>query len=59
MQLDKDLRLLVGYLSSLTPWPVRDKFARLMQMAIILNLETVGGLELESCMLAFKVSFVW
>ena len=41
VQLDKDLRLLVGYFSSQTQWPVRDKFARLMQMATILNFEVV------------------
>jgi len=41
VQLDKDLRLLVGYFSSQTQWPVRDKFARLMQMATILNFEMV------------------
>ena len=41
VQLDKDLRLLVGYFSAQTQWPVRDKFARLMQMATILNFEVV------------------
>ena len=42
LQLDRDLRSLLGYLSSLTPWPVRDKFARLTQMATILSLDQVG-----------------
>ena len=42
VQLDKDLRLVVGYLSSQTQWPVRDKFTRLMQMTTILNLESVS-----------------
>lgn len=41
LQLDRDLRSLLGYLSSLTPWPVRDKFARLSQIATILSLEKV------------------
>ena len=40
--MDRDLRCLLGYLSSLTPWPVRDKFARLSQIATILSLETVS-----------------
>ncbi|KAI8790986.1 conserved oligomeric Golgi complex subunit 4 [Biomphalaria glabrata] len=42
LQFDKELRALVGYLSSVTTWTVRDKFSRLMQMATILNLEKVS-----------------
>jgi len=42
LQFDKELRGLVGYLSSVTTWTVRDKFARLSQMATILNLERVS-----------------
>jgi hypothetical protein len=42
LQFDKELRALVGYLSSVTTWTVRDKFARLTQMATILNLEKVS-----------------
>ncbi|XP_070191423.1 conserved oligomeric Golgi complex subunit 4-like [Littorina saxatilis] len=42
LQFDKELRALVGYLSSVTTWTVRDKFARLTQMATILNLERVS-----------------
>lgn len=41
LQFDKELRALVGYLSSVTTWTIRDKFARLTQMATILNLERV------------------
>lgn len=41
LQFDKELRGLVGYLSSVTTWTIRDKFARLTQMATILNLERV------------------
>ena len=40
--MDKDLRNIVGYLSSLTQWPVRDKFAKLTQMATIFSLENVS-----------------
>ena len=32
---------MVGFLSSVTTWTIRDKFARLTQMATILNLEKV------------------
>ncbi|KAL8591236.1 hypothetical protein ACOMHN_017560 [Nucella lapillus] len=42
LQFDKELRALVGYLSSVTTWTIRDKFARLTQMATILNLERVS-----------------
>ncbi|XP_066290971.1 conserved oligomeric Golgi complex subunit 4-like [Branchiostoma lanceolatum] len=42
LQFDKELRALVGYLTSVTQWTIRDKFARLTQMATILNMERVG-----------------
>jgi hypothetical protein len=41
LQLDRDARGLVAQLSELTARTVRDKFARLNQMAIILSLESV------------------
>ena len=42
LQFDKELRAIVGYLTSVTTWTLRDKFARLTQMATILNLESIG-----------------
>ncbi|XP_074617443.1 conserved oligomeric Golgi complex subunit 4-like isoform X1 [Acropora palmata] len=42
LQFDKELRSLVGYLTAVTQWTIRDKFARLTQIATILNLEKVG-----------------
>nr|CAD7404944.1 unnamed protein product [Timema cristinae] len=39
--LDKEVRALVGYLTSATSWSIRDKFARLTQIATVLNLERV------------------
>lgn len=39
--LDKEMRTLAGYLTTSTSWTVRDKFARLTQIATILNLEKV------------------
>ncbi|KAH9293511.1 hypothetical protein KI387_037050 [Taxus chinensis] len=42
LQLDRDARTLVGHFSSMTQRTVRDKFARLTQMATILNLEKVS-----------------
>ncbi|XP_015766891.1 PREDICTED: conserved oligomeric Golgi complex subunit 4-like [Acropora digitifera] len=41
LQFDKELRSLVGYLTAVTQWTIRDKFARLTQIATILNLEKV------------------
>ncbi|XP_043937253.1 conserved oligomeric Golgi complex subunit 4 isoform X2 [Protopterus annectens] len=41
LQFDKELRSLIAYLTTLTTWTIRDKFARLSQMATILNLERV------------------
>ncbi|XP_002964874.2 conserved oligomeric Golgi complex subunit 4 [Selaginella moellendorffii] len=42
LQLDRDARALVGHFSGMTQRTVRDKFARLSQMATILNLEKVS-----------------
>lgn len=42
LQLDRDARALVHHFSSMTQRTVRDKFARLTQMATILNLEKVS-----------------
>ncbi|KAJ8041998.1 Conserved oligomeric Golgi complex subunit 4 [Holothuria leucospilota] len=42
LHFDKELRSLVTYLTSVTQWTIRDKFARLTQMATILNLERVA-----------------
>lgn len=41
LQLDRDMRTLVNQLSELTSRTVRDKFARLTQIATVLNLESV------------------
>ncbi|KAM6430718.1 conserved oligomeric Golgi complex subunit 4 isoform 1-T1 [Liasis olivaceus] len=41
LQFDKELRSLIAYLTTITTWTIRDKFARLSQMATILNLERV------------------
>jgi hypothetical protein len=41
LQLDRDLRALVAAMADMTSGTVRDKFARLNQMAIVLGLESV------------------
>lgn len=45
LRLDKDLRSIILYLSSITEWLPRDKFTRLNQMSIILNFEEVKQQE--------------
>ncbi|KAI3944909.1 hypothetical protein MKW92_028661 [Papaver armeniacum] len=42
LQLDRDARALVSHFYGMTQRTVRDKFARLTQMAAILNLEKVS-----------------
>ncbi|CAI9274724.1 unnamed protein product [Lactuca saligna] len=42
LQLDRDVRALVSHFSGMTQRTVRDKFARMTQMATILNLEKVS-----------------
>ncbi|GFT96598.1 conserved oligomeric Golgi complex subunit 4 [Nephila pilipes] len=39
---EKELRLIIAYLTTVTTWTIRDKFARLTQIASILNLENVN-----------------
>ena len=41
MQLAREERALVGFFSALTSWSVRDRFARLHQIALLLDLENV------------------
>eukprot|EP00123_Amoebidium_parasiticum_P016047 comp23264_c0_seq1/m.38031 comp23264_c0_seq1/g.38031 ORF comp23264_c0_seq1/g.38031 comp23264_c0_seq1/m.38031 type:complete len:831 (-) comp23264_c0_seq1:734-3226(-) len=45
LQLDKDIRMLVAFLTGLTQWTVRDKFARLTQIATILCLDSVSDMH--------------
>lgn len=40
--MDKEVRSLSGYLTTSTSWSVRDKFARLTQIATVLNFEKVS-----------------
>merc|ERR1719505_459822 len=53
LQLDREVRALSSFLTSVTTWTIRDKFARLSQMAALLNLETLGELaEVERAKLS-------
>lgn len=45
LQLDRDVRTLVSSLADLTARSVRDKFARMSQIATILSLETVAEMK--------------
>jgi len=42
---DKEIRFLVSYLTSITSWTVRDRFARLLQISTILNLEEISEID--------------
>lgn len=37
LRFDKDLREVIAFLADQAPWGVRDKFARLQQIAYVLN----------------------
>lgn len=42
LQLDRDVRLMLSTLSDLTQKPLRDKFSRIAQTAVLLSLEGLG-----------------
>lgn len=44
MALDKVVRTLISYFGGASAWPVREKFARLVQVTTVLNLEHVSDL---------------
>nr|CAG4646110.1 EOG090X02VY [Macrothrix elegans] len=48
LQLDKEVRALVAYLSAATTWTIRDRLTRLIQIATILNLENLNEIN-EYC----------
>lgn len=39
--MDREIRAIINYISSVTNWPIRDKFSRLKQIAIVLNFESI------------------
>lgn len=45
MALDKVVRTLINYFSGVSAWPIREKFARLVQVTTVLNLERVSDLN--------------
>lgn len=42
LQLDKETRALVSFLSAATTWTIRDRLVRLTQIVTLLNLETLS-----------------
>lgn len=44
LQLDKEIRHLINYLTSQTTWSTREKFSRLSQISILLSLENLTEL---------------
>nr|SVE80009.1 EOG090X02VY [Daphnia magna] len=45
LQLDKEIRALITYLSTTTTWTIRDRFTRLTQIVTILNIETLAEIS--------------
>ncbi|XP_040577754.1 conserved oligomeric Golgi complex subunit 4 [Lepeophtheirus salmonis] len=45
LQFDREVRSLVSFLTSVTTWTIRDKFARLSQIATILNIEELSEIS--------------
>lgn len=58
LQFDKELRSLVAYLTTVTTWTIRDKFARLTQMATILNLERVTQIHTNTLKICCGVALL-
>ena len=44
--MEKELRALISFTSNLMDWAVRDKFARVLQVATLLSLTTVSAVSL-------------
>ncbi len=42
LQLDKEVRALVNYLSTATTWTIRDRLTRLTQIVTLLNMENLA-----------------
>lgn len=48
IRFDRDLRSIIAYLSSQTIFgDIREKFVRLQQISLLLNLDNVGGNRIE------------
>jgi len=45
LQFDKEVRVLMTYLTNATSLPIRDKFQRLTQIATLLSLEKVKSIH--------------
>lgn len=58
--LDKEIRTLTSYVSNATSWSIREKFSRLTQIALILNLEKVSEIleywGSETCSFTWRLS---
>lgn len=58
VQLDKEMRALIQYLSSTTNWSIRDKFARISQISTIINVENLAEFQ-ELWNPSSEVSLSW
>ena len=48
LQFDREVRAIVGYLSQVSEWGVREHLTRLTQMATLLNLENLAEVSISS-----------
>lgn len=48
LQFDKELRCIFNFFSSLSTFPFREKFARILQISKLLNLEKVSKMRRRS-----------
>ncbi|XP_022696041.1 conserved oligomeric Golgi complex subunit 4-like isoform X1 [Varroa jacobsoni] len=57
MQLDKELRYLIGYLTKVASWSIRDRFSKLTQISLLLNIDSIS--EVEEICSANQSSLTW
>ncbi|XP_003737789.1 conserved oligomeric Golgi complex subunit 4 [Galendromus occidentalis] len=58
MQFDRELRFLIGYLTKIASWSIRDKFSKLTQIALLLNVESVSEVE-DICSANVQSHLTW
>jgi len=57
LQFDKEVRVLMTYLTNATSLPIRDKFQRLTQIATLLSLEKVKSIHTSIKIRRIRINF--
>jgi len=57
LQFDKEVRVLMTYLTNATSLPIRDKFQRLTQIATLLSLEKVKSIRTSIKIRRIRINF--